>query len=122
MTKQRRPSILQINMTIMHTIFGNDPVAIANYITNFNKINFQLLNNVKDAIQKQNQAQALLFFHTMKGPVGSCGFITLYKLCEKVEEKIKVGEWITALKLCQDIEEKLHDLESELHDNFNNHV
>lgn len=115
MTKEGRD---QIDIEIMHTIFGNNPTAIARYILNFVEATSEMLYDAVKVIKENNTNRAMECLHRIKGPVGSCGFTRLYKLCEQVEDDITRNHWAAAIECCHEIENQLNKLQAEVERKF----
>lgn len=113
MIKKSNP-VSMVDMDIMYNVFGNNQIAMSEYLESFIEITSELLNNANRAISEKNKIAAMDYFHQLKGPVGSIGFKKMYTLCEEAEKKITQSNWDSADQLCCDMKKVLKKLAIEL--------
>lgn len=79
--------VSMVDMDIMRNVFGNNEIAISEYLEEFIEGTSTLLKNANHAIREKNQIAAMDYFHQLKGPTGSIGFKKMYTLCKKIKKK-----------------------------------
>jgi len=119
MTKQDDHDSM-INMEIMHSVFGQNRLAMRDYINDFTVSSAELLKQIEQAIQNNNKKLAMDYLHQLKGPAGSSGFHKIYLLCEKAEKQIEKSDWHSVNKLYCEIDKALQKIQSELEKEFRN--
>ncbi|MBA3661153.1 MAG: Hpt domain-containing protein [Gammaproteobacteria bacterium] len=82
-----------IDMNLMHLIFGNNALGMQDFLKMLIKTATEKFDQIAHDALDRNAEAVLNSLHQLKGPVGSSGFMKLYKLCEHMEDQVKDADW-----------------------------
>jgi PAS domain S-box-containing protein len=107
-----------IDIDRLHSIFGNDPATIYEFIKSFIKSTSELLKDIKAAVANKNMQLAKELFHRLKGSSGNSGIMVLHTLSRNAEEKVLESEWTVVEKIVGEIDDMFEKLRVEVEDKF----
>lgn len=110
----KNEGITLVDIKVMRDVFGSNDTALFNYLERFIILTANTLNNIRQAIDENNQKMMTFHLHQMKGPVGTIGFNRMYQLCEETEERVNESDWIGAQDRLQGMEKLLQALRIEI--------
>ena len=91
----------------MTAVFGNNTMAIRQYLNGFIENSNNILANIRLSIQAKEIENIKNYFHQLSGPAGSSGFMKIYKLCKIGEEKASEFSLEEIEETCVEIEKIL---------------
>ena len=112
MNKKKSHSL--IDKSVLKQVFGKDDISKQEYLKSFIELTAERLTDANLAVKARDKTLVIKHLHQLKGPIGTIGFVKMYKLCEKLEEELEHSDWSHADKTFSDLEKLLKKLEKEL--------
>jgi PAS domain S-box-containing protein len=103
-----------LDITRLRDIFGDDVLAIKEFMKSFVTTTADLLNEIDKAIQEKNNQLSKELFHRLKGSAGNSGVMSMHKLGLQAEEKVIQEEWIAIAEIFKAIKEVFEQLQDEI--------
>lgn len=111
-----------INLNYLKTVFGDDQVAIADFLKLFLNSAREDVKRLEQNISNKDSKLTKFHLHKLKGSAGNCAFHKLADLCQQAEDDIEHNNWEITNKHCQIIKHCVEDLENEIEKKFNTKV
>jgi two-component system sensor histidine kinase/response regulator len=103
-----------VDMDRLHTIFGDDPNAIHEFMKNFILSTIEVLKELKVALKDKDTRAAKELFHRLKGSAGNSGVTAMYEVCKDSEARVLNSDWDAANKAFKEVNELLKRLQVEV--------
>lgn len=103
----------------LRDIFGDNLTAIQGFMLVFIDSTTELLENIRQSIQKKDKKLAKELFHRLKGSAGNSGVMKIHKLSLAAEKKVLTDDWTAVDELFSVIVDQFALFKKEAAQKFN---